>query len=205
MKSRQAVWELLGTAFLFGSLGISDAEGFGPRRVFVTPGYSYYPYPATNYSYYYNPYIVPLPAYGILPPPNVNLVYGADWQGYGVQRTAQDYGYPRDPLAPPARMRSSEYPAIPFERTPEVRLTDRRRVRFEITVPFANAIVTFDGAKTTQTGLTRVFVTPPMQEDKDYSVTISVQWPTQDGTLSAPRQKTFTVVAGETVQHTFIE
>jgi len=196
---------LLGIAFLFGSLGLSEANGFGPRRGFVAPGYSYYTYPSMDHSYYYNPYIMPLPAYGILPVPNNPLLYGPDWQGYGVPRTMQEYGHPVDPPTPPARARGSVYPAIPYEPSPENRLSDLRRVRFEITVPFANSIVTIDGAKTKQTGLKRVFMTSPMQEDKDYSVTISVQWPTQEGTLSTPRQKTFTVVAGETVQHTFIE
>jgi uncharacterized protein (TIGR03000 family) len=205
MTFRQCIWALLLAGLFLDPLGISEVNAFPPRRVFVAsfPGVVYFP-PGPVYPYYYNPYVMPLPAYGILPAPlaTMNMVYRYDAVYYGVQRTAEDYGYQLDT---PARKRTSLYPAVPFEKLPEVRLADLRRVRFEITVPYADAVVNFDGAKTKQTGLRRVFVTPPMQEDKEYTATIMVQWTKQDGTLSAPRQKTFTVVAGETVQHTFIE
>jgi uncharacterized protein (TIGR03000 family) len=203
MKVRQCIWVLLVAGIFLSSLGISQVNA--QRRVFVGPGVGviYFP-PGPVYPYYYNPYVMALPAYGILPPPlaTMNMVYRYDAVFYGVQRTAEDYGHQLDA---PARMRASLYPAVPFERLPEVRLADLGRVRFEITVPYADAVVYFDGAKTKQTGLRRIFVTPPMQEDKEYTATIMVQWTKQDGTLSAPRQKTFTVVAGETVQHTFVE
>jgi uncharacterized protein (TIGR03000 family) len=52
--------------------------------------------------------------------------------------------------------------------------------------------------------LTRVFTTPPLEEDKQYSATITAQWVDQAGETRT-RQRTFTVVAGETVRHTFIE
>jgi uncharacterized protein (TIGR03000 family) len=210
MKFRQCIWALLLAGIFLSSLGISDVNAFPQRRVFVAPvpGVIYFPpgplYPYYYNAYAYNTYVMPLPAYGILPPPlaTMNMVHRSDAGYWGVQRTAEDYGYQLDT---PARKRTSLYPAVPFEKLPEVRLADLRRVRFEITVPFADAVVYFDGAKTKQTGLRRIFVTPPMQEDKEYTATIMVQWTKQDGTLSAPRQKTFTVVAGETVPHTFIE
>lgn len=201
MKFRLCMRALLLAGVLLGPVGISEVNA--QRRVFVGPTLSYFPQ-GPAYPYYYNPYVMSLPAYGILPQPlaTMNMVYRYDAVYYGVQRTAEDYGYQLDT---PARKRASLYPAVPFEKLPEVRLADLRRVRFEITVPYADAVVYFDGAKTKQTGLKRIFVTPPMQEDKEYSATIMVRWTKQDGTLSAPRQKTFTVVAGETVQHTFIE
>jgi uncharacterized protein (TIGR03000 family) len=205
MKVRQCIWALLLAGIFLSSLGISQVNAFQQRRVFVVPvpGVVYFP-PGPVYPYYYYSYVMPLPAYGILPPPlaTMNMLYRSDAGYYGVQRTAEDYGYQLDA---PARKRTSLYPAVPFEKLPEVRLADLRRVRFEITVPYADAVVYFDGAKTKQTGLKRIFMTPPMQEDKEYTATIMVQWTKQDGTLSAPRQKTFTVVAGETVQHTFVE
>jgi uncharacterized protein (TIGR03000 family) len=206
MMFRRCVWALLVAAVFLGSLGSSEVNAFGPRRVLVAPGYPGMYYPGPGYYPYYNPYVAPLPAYGILPQPlaTMNMLYGYDSQAYGIQRTAENYGYRRDQFEAPARKRNSLYPAVPFEKSPEDRLTDLRRVRFEITVPFADAVVTFDGAKTKQTGVTRAFVTPPMQEDKEYSVTITVQWTEQDGTPRT-RQKAFTVVAGETVTHTFIE
>ena len=203
MMFRRCVGALLVAVAVLISLGSSEANAFGARRGYYAPGYGgmYYP----EYYPYYNPYVAPLPAFGILPQPlaTMNMLYGYDSQGYGAQRT-ENYGIVRDPSDPPARKRSALYPAVPFEKSPAERLTDLRRVRFEITVPFANAAVLFDGVKTKQTGLAREFVTPPMQEDKEYSVTIVVQWTEQDGTVRT-RQKTFTVVAGESVQHTFIE
>ena len=205
MKARQCIWAFILAGVVLSSLGISEVSA--QRRVFVAtvPGVVYFPQgPVYPYYYYSYSYVVPLPAYGILPPPlaTMNMLYRSDAGYNGGQRTAEDYGYQLDA---PARRRTSLYPAVPFEKLPEVRLADLRRVRFEITVPYADAVAYFDGAKTKQTGLRRIFVTPPMQEDKEYTATIMVQWTKQDGTLSAPRQKTFTVVAGETVQHTFVE
>ena len=108
-------------------------------------------------------------------------------------------------------MRTSLYPAVPYDRTPkppEPKVIDDdglRRVRFEITVPHADAIVTFDGAVTKQTGLTRVFVSPPMAAGKEYTVTIDARWKKQDGEMSQPRPRTFTVTAGQRIEHTFKE
>jgi uncharacterized protein (TIGR03000 family) len=200
MKFHRSVWALLAAAVLLGSIGISEVNAFG-RRGYVAPQPGLYYPMAPMYGYYYNPYVLPLPAYGILPVP-LNQNYYREDSGYGIQRAADDYGYQLDT---PARKRSSMYPAVPFEKSPEERLLDLRRVRFEITVPYADAVVFFDGVKTKQTGTTRVFMTPPMQEDRDYSVTIMVQWTKDDGTPSLPRSKTFNVVAGETIRHTFIE
>ena len=208
MKFQRCVWVCLAAALLLSSLATAKLSAFPPRGGYVTPGAEgLYYYRAPMYSYYYfNPYVMPLPGYGILPPlASTYQYYGHESQSSDWFRTAEDYGYTPDRFESPPRKRTALHPAVPFERSPEVRLADLRRVRFEITVPYADAIVQFDGAKTKQTGLKRVFVTPPMQEDKDYSVTIVVQWLTNEGALSSPRQKTFTVVAGETVQHTFIE
>jgi len=204
MKVRQCTWAFVLAGIFLSSFSISEVRA--QRRVFVAtvPGTVYFPPGPVYPYYYYYSYVMPLPAYGILPPPlaTMNMLSRSDAGYYGWQRTAEDYGYQLDALA---RKRASLYPAVPFENLPEVRLADLRRVRFEITVPYADAVVYFDGAKTKQTGLRRIFVTPPMQEDKEYTATIKVQWTKEDGTLSAPRQKTFTVVAGETMQYTFVE
>ena len=195
MKTQRCVWALLAAAGLVGTLAVSEANAWGRRGYYGAPS-PYYVYPSWGYDY--NPYVLPLPAYGILPPG----YYDRDVSGF---RTAADYGYTHDPSATPAKKRAALYPAVPYEPTPAERLADLRRVRFEITVPHADALVTFNGLETKQTGLSRVFVTPPMMEGKEYTVTIDARWKKQDGTLSAPRPRTFTVVGGQTVQHTFIE
>jgi uncharacterized protein (TIGR03000 family) len=205
MKFHRFVWALLLATIVLGSLEITEANAFA-RRIYVAPEPAYYPLEPMPYHYnsyvmpyYYNPYVMPLPGYGILPLPPALL--GPRSVFDAPQRTAEDYGYRLDT---PARKRPGLYPAVPFEKSPEDRLADLRRVRYEITVPFADATLLIDGSKTKQTGLNRVFVTPPMQEDKVYTVTITVEWSEKDGT-ARKREKTFTVVAGETVRHTFIE
>src|SRR5437879_3011754 len=113
MITRRCVLALLAAAVVLASLGISQAEAF-PRRVFVAPSAGMYYYPLDPYySYYYNPYVLPLPYYGILPPPLAaqNMLYRYD-AGYGVQRTASDY------IDASARKRPSIYPAVPFEKSP---------------------------------------------------------------------------------------
>jgi uncharacterized protein (TIGR03000 family) len=208
MKIRQCVCAAILAAGFLGILAVSDVSAFGRRRsaYYSAPVGEYYaePYYAVP-AYPYSPYVMPLPAYGILPPPLAtyemlyNRGYLADPQGTRVAD-----GAVRDPSEAPPRKRPSVYPAVPFGASPEVQLSDLRRVRYEITVPFENAIVLLDGVKTKQTGLKRVFVTPPLDEEKQYTVTITVQWADESGETRI-RRKDFTVVAGETVRHTFIE
>jgi uncharacterized protein (TIGR03000 family) len=156
----------------------------------------------SSYSYSSNPYVAPYPAYGILPGP---IMLGA-WQFSGdtsyTGRTAQDYGYTQDHFATPPRKRESMYPAVPFEKAPGDRLADIRRVRFEIHVPYENAIVRIDGAETKQTGLNRVYLTPPMDEDRLFTSEFEVRWTDEQGKAHSQR-KTFEFVAGETIRHTF--
>ncbi|MBI2803393.1 MAG: TIGR03000 domain-containing protein [Planctomycetes bacterium] len=200
------------------SVGVADAQFLARRRavVYATPAANYgYSAPALNYGYgtpmatywWPAPYVLPLPAYGILPPPlaTYNMLYGDSYAtngaGYG---NTQTYGGVIDPTIPPARKRSALYPAVPFGTTGGEIVVDRRRVRYEIGVPKDNAVLLIDGVKTKQTGRKRVFVTPALEEDKQYTVTISVQWLDENGDKRI-RERTFTVVAGETVRHTFVE
>jgi len=180
----------------------ADVSAFG-RRTIMPPMYNVYPY---GYVYpQFNPYmpgggyVMPLPAYGVTPLPL------ATWQMLGY-----DYGIQKPPantmneLDYVPRSRPSLYPAVPYEPTPTQRAADLKRARFEITVPTADAVVTFDGAKTTQKGLSRVFVTPSLTEDKLYTATIEVQWADEAGT-KITRRRTFEFVAGETITHRFAE
>jgi uncharacterized protein (TIGR03000 family) len=198
MKNRRCTWALCVAAVVLGSFAGSTADA-GGRRAFVAPSVAYYnPPPIGGYGVYYWMYVAPLPGYGILPPPFSMMNqygYAYDPYGLGYQRSAEGYGYT-------PRMRVSLYPAIPFEKAAQERLTELRRVRYEITVPCANAVVLFDGVKTKQTGMTRVFVTPPMQEDKEYTSNITVEWTDKDGTPRT-RTRTFAFRGGDTVRHTF--
>ncbi len=57
------------------------------------------------------------------------------------------------------------------------------------------ALVRFDGAATQQVGLTRHFVTPPLNPAREYTYDISVSW--MDGGRAMVRRRHLTVWAGE--------
>jgi uncharacterized protein (TIGR03000 family) len=197
---------ILAAAIVLAFAGMSQAQ-IGHRRVtyytfpapvVTTPGVTYHP-PGVTYAPiypYYNPYVAPYPGYGILPPPlaTYNYLYGNTYDPAYRTHDARDYN------EPPARKRNSLYPAVPFEKSD--RIADIRRVRFEITVPTEDAIVLVDGVQMKQTGLNRVFVTPPMDEDRLYSSTFEVTWSVGEGKTNSIR-RTFEFVAGETVRYTF--
>lgn len=185
---------LLAAGFL--AVMASQADAFW-RRVGPTVGYSWGPAWSHGPAYpYYNPYVMPLPAYGILPPP---LATYDMLKNAGPSRAAD----PRD-YEPPPRARPNLYPAVPNEKQVEARVEDPRRARFDLTVPYDNAVVFFDGAKTTQTGLRRSYMTPPLEEDKQYVMTIKVEFTDKSGDRRI-RERVFTVVARQFVAHTFVE
>jgi uncharacterized protein (TIGR03000 family) len=200
MKLQQHFGAIVAALVLIGTLETSAQAQvrffyYSPQGPFVrsAPFGPVVPYTYT-YSYSYNPYVAPYPAYGILPSP---ILVGA-WQYGGSpvynQRTTEDYGNPR--------MRASLYPAVPFENAPVERQADVRRVRFEITVPRDDAIVLIDGVATKQTGLARVYTTPPMEEDRLFTSNIEVRWTDEAGKTQSI-QRNFEFVAGETIRHTF--
>ena len=181
MMYRRCVGALLAAAVVFGALSAGQVGAFGPRRAAYVPYYGYAepygaPYLAPGYEYYYNPYIAPFPAYGILPPG-----YEAIRMAYGEQRTEA------------RRERPPERPAEDLG-------ADLTRFRFQITVPTENAIVLVGGAKTTQTGLKRVYVTPPLVVDKNYVYAVEVQW--TDGAGAKQVEKTsFDFLLGDPTKH----
>jgi uncharacterized protein (TIGR03000 family) len=196
MKLHRYLGAMSAALVLFGTMA-SDAQAQVRLFFYSPPGplvrsAPFGPIVPYSYSYSYNPYVAPYPAYGILPSP---ILLGA-WQYGGSQvyneRTTEDYGNPRK--------RTSLYPAVPFESGPAV--ADVRRVRFEITVPREDAIVLIDGAATKQTGLTRVYLTPPMEEDRLYTSIIEVRWVDEAGKTQS-MQRNFEFVAGETIRQTF--
>ena len=207
---RRCFWALL--AVSVSLLAVSDLSAWGRRgpAVIDSPDYYYPPfagnaYPMT-YGFPYNtplgvpytiPYVAPYPYYGILPPPFAAM------QRYSANNPGPATGaYSRaDTLNTEPRKRGAEYPGVPFGSEKQA---DLGRARFEITVPTAEAIVLFDGVKMTQTGLSRVYMTPPLVEGKDYSATIECTWKDEAGT-SIRRKKAFDFGHGARIVHTFSE
>jgi uncharacterized protein (TIGR03000 family) len=183
-------------AVLFGALSVGQAGADGPRRAAIVPygyaapfgapyGYFYNPYSYNPYGapfpangYYYNPYVAPFPAYGILPPPfaTLRMVYGDS-----------------------ERERTEVRRARPPEKSAEDLSADVTRFRFEITVPTPDAIVLVGGAKTTQTGLQRVYLTPPLVVDRYYTYTVEVQW--TEGGAPKTEKTSFDFLLGEPTKH----
>ena len=215
MRHQRFIWSLLAAAVLWSSLAAPKAVRLSGSWCFLhypsggpfMGGPLMQPYsPYTNYYYTYPtdmPYVAPYPAYGILPPPFVTAHYYESRKiQYSSGKTAEDYGYRIDGQP---RLREARY-------IRRCRSSRRRgsgwpicgRVRYEIEVPFANAVVYIDGAKTKQTGLKRVYVTPPMQEDRYYTATIKVEWVDQFQ-KTRQREQSFNFVAGQTVRAQFKE
>jgi uncharacterized protein (TIGR03000 family) len=199
---------LFAAVLLVGVVDSVDGQFFrrGPYLVspsYYAPGPINYYYSPMNYGYpYYNPYIAPYPAYGILPEPLATRAILGTGTYSGARRTADEYGYDRALIDTP-RKRASAYPAVPYENTPPVdKLADLRRVKFIVHVPTEDAVVLFDGAETKQTGLTRTFRTPPMEEDRLFSSTIEAIW-RNDADKKEERKETRKFVAGETITITF--
>jgi uncharacterized protein (TIGR03000 family) len=203
MKLHQCHWQRIAVFVLLGTIATSSARAqyifYSPMGPFVrSPLYT----PPSYYSYSSNPYVAPYPAYGVIPGPIVL----SPWQFGSNQtytgRTAEDYGYTQDQFTTPPRQRNSMYPAIPYEKSPADRLADIRRARFEIQVPRENAVVLVDGVETKQSGLSRVYVTPPMAEDRLFTSEFEVRWTDDQGKTHTER-KNFEFVAGETLRHSF--
>jgi uncharacterized protein (TIGR03000 family) len=69
-----------------------------------------------------------------------------------------------------------------------------KEVHFAIMVP-ADAEVWFDGAKTTQTGPDREFVSPPLRPGQSYSYDVRARW--KDGGRDVDRTRHVTFYAGD--------
>jgi uncharacterized protein (TIGR03000 family) len=66
----------------------------------------------------------------------------------------------------------------------------------------ANAEIWFDGDKTTQTGSDRLFVTPPLSPDRDYTYKVRVQW-SEDG-RKVERMHSVAIRAGDRASLDFV-
>ncbi len=60
--------------------------------------------------------------------------------------------------------------------TPDAKPADKKPATLRVLMPAAGATLTFDGAETRQTGLTRLFESPSLDPGKNYSYTVVAQW-----------------------------
>src|SRR5262249_10866626 len=78
---------------------------------------------------------------------------------------------------------------------------DKSRAYIHVKVP-ANAQVLFDDTPMTQTGPARIFMTPVLAKDKNYSFQITARW-TEDG-KERQQVRTVPIVPGQTAQVDFL-
>jgi uncharacterized protein (TIGR03000 family) len=73
-------------------------------------------------------------------------------------------------------------------------------VRIIMSLP-ANAQITFDGAKTMQTGAIRAFVSPPVAPGRDFYYQVTAKW--QQGGKEVTRTQRITIHAGDVIHVKF--
>jgi uncharacterized protein (TIGR03000 family) len=89
---------------------------------------------------------------------------------------------------------------IPPKDTSPKTPTSEQPARIDVDVP-AGAEITFDGVKTTQTGTTRQFVTPPLATGKEFQYEVKGEWKEDGKPVTMTRR--VTVRAGERVTVSF--
>jgi uncharacterized protein (TIGR03000 family) len=192
---------LLLSAIVVGALGGGEAQAQTSAPTAPALPYSAYCPPG----FIGNPYIAPYPGYGIMPLPfaTYRSLYGEDL--YSSKNATPPGTLPTFQMDYLPRVRGGLYPAVPYEKAPDTRppggaKDDVTRFRFEVTVPTADAVVLLNGAKTTQTGLRRTYVTPPLVADKHYVYTVEVQW-TDDAGSRRTEKTSFDFLLGEPSKH----
>jgi uncharacterized protein (TIGR03000 family) len=120
------------------------------------------------------------PSYGAFP--NVFNPYGFGYNSWSYSGPITMPGWIASGYSP--RFRSSLYPALPVDSAsnndvliiPASSPAPDDRARLEIQVPVADARVWLDGVPMTQTGLSRRYVTPPLDPNSRYSYEVKVRW-----------------------------
>src|SRR5687768_9409713 len=130
MKHQRCLCAMVAAFVCCVMLTASNADAFGYRGWGGVPSPYYYDY---GYRYHYNPYIAPMPYYGILPPPFATYqnLYGRDpyayydgrfmpyyYRGYDSPYRRVADGPTVDMLDYIPRQRTSTYPAIPYTPAP---------------------------------------------------------------------------------------
>jgi uncharacterized protein (TIGR03000 family) len=148
------------------------------------PGYYARPYPVSPHGVapgHYGGYSSPAPAPG---------------SGKGTVKSGAVYTYPwPGPVAssPPAGLTAGAAAPAPTGPSP---------VEIEVWVP-ADAAIWFDGARTTQTGTVRQFVSPPVTPGHDYTYVVRATW--QENGREVTQSRRITVHAGDQVSIAFPE
>jgi uncharacterized protein (TIGR03000 family) len=82
---------------------------------------------------------------------------------------------------------------------PEAKPADKKPAGLRVLMPVPGATLLIDGTETRQTGLTRLFESPPIDPGKDYTYTVVAKWmPNNYTTIS--RTRVVTVKAGQTTE-----
>ncbi len=76
---------------------------------------------------------------------------------------------------------------------------EKKPAALRVLVPVEAATLIIQGAETKQTGLTRVFESPPLEPGKNYTYTVVAKWMPNNYT-TITRTRTVTVKAGETTE-----
>lgn len=155
---------------------------------------TYYTIP---YNWYQSHWIYSYMPYGNFGP------WGYSTYPYGVQYgyLPQTYAAPAIDFGPPARSRSSLYPAVPYSEfaAEEQQRSSERRGYINVTVPTADTKVWINGKLMTQTGKERSFMTPLLESTaKSYSFDLKVRWTDDFGEREQQLPTALQVRAGET-------
>jgi uncharacterized protein (TIGR03000 family) len=208
---RHRLWAaalLLGAAGLLLTPSASQAQlrmGFGGYGMGIGYGSGYYGYYPSYYSYGYSPY-----NWGYAYSPS-SYWYGSNWSypsyswgGYSYPSYSYWGGYSSpsyysgDYYSSPSTTYS--YPA-PSYGSPSysygamAREERANTAQVDVRVPDPNAEIWIEGSKTQQRGTLRLFESPPLNPDKNYTYDIRARW-TENG-REVERTKTVPVRANE--------
>jgi uncharacterized protein (TIGR03000 family) len=141
------------------------------------------------------------------------MPYGYDGFGYSSMPLGVQYGYlpptyaaPVRDYGPPARSRSSLYPAVPYSEFAalEQERSNNRRGYINVIVPHADAKLWINGRLMTQTGVERSFQTPLLESTaKSYGFDIKVGWTDNFGYRDQQLPAALQIRAGETREVVF--
>jgi uncharacterized protein (TIGR03000 family) len=101
------------------------------------------------------------------------------------------------PVAPVVTTRSSSAPTVSSRYAPTTAATS---ARINVAVP-AGAVIWFDGARTTQKGTLRHFVSPPLSPERKYAYDVKARW--REGGRTVTRSRRASFHAGDEITLTF--
>lgn len=164
-------------------------------------GYYSHGYTPGHYGYYGHGYYPSYSHYGLgYYPGYYSSYYGSYYPGYAPGHYLYAPSYYSDSATPGSYQ--AFYPPTGNIASPATPTGVDRVVHFDIRVP-ADADIWFDGEKTTQTGSSREFVSPPLVPDHRYTYEIRARW--KEGGRDVTQTRRLAVHAGERMSITFPE